>query len=186
MSSNYSTIDQLNEASTMIVVIGSMINFILGAVRLIGKILVFTRPILRHEPCSFYFLSSTCFNLSVILIIIPTRILSEGLYIDFAIYKLGICKIQFYSYYVIRTISVWLIVLACIDRYLHSSTILRIRQLSSIKTAKFLIDNTILFIFILFIHMIIFYEVVYVSDRFGDRALTCRVQSNCYRIFFEF
>lgn len=114
MSSIGDTVNKINVASTIVVVTVSILNFVLGAIGLIFNILIFIRPSVRREPFSYYFFASTCFNLFVVFIIIPVRIASEGYNIELANYNLGICKTEIFAFYVVRTISCWLIVLACI------------------------------------------------------------------------
>jgi hypothetical protein len=186
MSSTDVTINQINVASTVIVVTVSIVNLILGAVGLIFNVLIFIQPSLRREPFSLYFLSSTYFNLFVVFVIIPVRIVSDGFNMELANYNLGICKIEFFSFYAIRTISCWLITLACIDRYLHSSRNARIRQLSSLKMTRMAIRMTSVVIIISYSHMIIYYEITYMSDQFGNITPACYGQKGIYRTFVAF
>jgi hypothetical protein len=180
------TVNQINVATTVIVVIVSLINFVLGAIGLILNILVFTRPALRREPCSVYFFSSTCFNLFVVFVIVPVRIVSDGFNMELGNYNIGICKTEFFAFYVIRTISCWLIVFACVDRYLHSSIRPRIRRMSSYKTAKMTIGITIVTITIMYSHMIVYCEITYMSDQFGNITPACYGQKGLYRTFIAF
>ncbi|CAF1105540.1 unnamed protein product [Adineta steineri] len=186
MSSIDVRINQINTAVTVIIVVVSLINFILGTIGLLFNLLVFTRRPLRHEPCSLYLFSSTCFNLFVIIVIIPVRIASEGFNIDLGNYNLIICKIEFFTFYVIRTIPCWLIVLACFDRYLHSSPRAYIRQISSYKTAKISIGITSIVIIILHIHMPIYYEISNSVDQFGNITPGCYGRKGIYRTFIAF
>lgn len=181
MSNISETINLLNVAKSVIVLTLSLINFVPGIVGLVLNIIVFTRPTLRHEPCSLYFFSSTCFNIFVIFIVLPVRIVSNSFDIDLADYNLGICKIEIYSFHVTRTIFCWLIALACIDRYLHSSANIRIRRLSSLKTARLAIG-----IIILYSHMIIYFNITNGINSLGDIVPTCIAQKGIYRTFIAF
>lgn len=178
-----STVDQLNAASSAIVLASSFTNFIVGIVGLILNVLIFTRPTLRCEPCAIYFLSSTCFNLFVVLMVIPVRAVSSSFSIEMSNYNLGICKIEFFVFYVVRVVSCWLIAFACIDRYLHSSTNIDIRRFSSLKTARMAIGITTIIIAILYCHMIIFYEITYTTDGVGSIVSTCVSGKGTYRTF---
>ncbi|CAF1338804.1 unnamed protein product [Adineta steineri] len=104
MSSTDSTINQINTAVTTIVLSLSIINFIFGGIGLIFNVLIFTRPSLRGEPCSLYFLFSTYFNLFFIFVIVPVRVVSEGFNLDLANFNLVICKTELFTFYVARTI----------------------------------------------------------------------------------
>ncbi len=179
-------VNQINTATTVIIVTLSVVNFIIGAIGLTFNVLVFTRPSLRRQPCSLYFLSATWFNLFVIFVVIPVRIVSEGFNMDLANYNLGICKTEIFAFNTARTISCWLIVLACVDRYFHSSKSAHLRRISSLKTAKWAIGITIVAIPILYSHMIIYYEIYNIPNQFGNIIPECYGQKGIYRTFKSF
>ena len=183
MSSIDVTINEINLFTTINVIIFSILNIILGGFGLIFNIIIFSRRSLRNQSSSFYFLSSSFFNLFVIFVIIPVRIVSEGFNIDLANSNIIICKMEIYSFNVLRTIPCWLIVFACIDRYIHSSTNPNIRRISSLKTAKLTIGLTIVFIPILYIHMIIYYQIYNVPNQLGNIVPGCYGQKGIYRTF---
>ena len=106
MSNTTEAINQLNTATTTIGLILSLIDFPPGAIGLIFNVLVFTRPVPNRQLCSFYFLISTLFNLFVVYNILPVRIVSNSFNLDSANYNLGICETEFYSFYVVRVVSV--------------------------------------------------------------------------------
>ncbi len=183
MSSIDDIINQLNSAGSVIFISFSIINFALGSVGLIFNILVFTRPALRREPCSFYFLSSTCYDLFVVFLILPVRILSNSYNINGANYNVSVCKIETYIFFVARVISIWLIVMACIDRYLHSSSNERIRRMSSLKSAKISTGIITIIVLILYFHMLVYYEIGNVTNQFGTITPQCNSQKGIYRTF---
>ena len=177
------TVNQLNTIGAAVVLALSFVSFVPGAIGLIFNILVFTRPILRHKPCVLYFLSSTCFNLFVVFIILPVRIVSNYFNIDMGSYNLGICKTEYFAFYTIRAISCWLIAFACVDRCFHSSANIRIRRLSSLKTARMVIGFTTILMIILYSHMIVYYEITYTIDQFGNIIPMCNPQKGIYQTF---
>ncbi|CAF1398190.1 unnamed protein product [Adineta steineri] len=185
MSSINVIIPPLNTAASIISFILLCILFALGAVGLIFNIIVFTRPSLRREPCSLYFLSSTCINLFVIFLVIPLRILSNSFYIDLAYYNIGICKVEFFAFYSIRTISCWLIGLACADRFLHSTANPDIRRISSLKTAKITIGSIIIIISILYCHMIVYMSIKYAINQSGNVVSSCESENDIHRTFLS-
>jgi hypothetical protein len=183
MSSINDLINQLNTAGSIIFLAVSIINFALGSVGVLFNMLVFTRSTLRREPCSFYFLSSTFYDSFIVFLILPVRVLSNIYNINGANYNLGVCKIETYIFFVARVISIWLIVLACIDRYLHSSSSERIRRIGSLKSAK--ISSGILSIIVLisYSHMLVYYEIINVTNQFGIITPQCNSQPGIYRTF---
>lgn len=186
MSSIDATINQLNIAASVSFVAISVVNFVLGTIGLIFNMLVFTRLPLRREPCSLYFFSSTCYNLFVVFLVMPVRILSNAYNISASNGNLGICKIEYYTFYVTRATSIWLIVLACIDRYLHSSSHEHIRRMSSLKTAKISIIIISIAVAILYSHMLGYYEIANISNQYGGITPQCNGQKGIYRTFFGF
>ncbi|CAF0776493.1 unnamed protein product [Adineta ricciae] len=185
MPSDDILIQQLSTAAVVIFMVSSVVNFILGIVGLTFNVFVFARPTLRGQPCSFYFLSSTLFNFFVILIIIPLRILSNIYNIDPSIYSEGYCRIQTYAFYSTRAVSCWLITLATIDRYLHSSSNVSFRQMSSLKIAKLASGCTSLFVFIAYSHMIVYYSISTKTDRFGNISSQCSGPPGSYSVFLS-
>ncbi|CAF1256733.1 unnamed protein product [Adineta ricciae] len=183
MSNTTEAINQLNTATTTIALILSLINFPPGAVGLIFNVLVFTRPVLNRQPCSFYFLISTLFNLFVVFIILPVRIVSNSFNLDLANYNLGICKTEFYSFYVVRVVSIWLILLACIDRYFHSSSNIKLRRLSSLKMARISSSVLTLLMIVIYSHMIVYFEIANVTSQTGQATQTCNARKGTYRSF---
>ncbi|CAF0713320.1 unnamed protein product [Adineta steineri] len=161
----------------------SFVNFFLGIFGLTFNILVFTRPTLRREPCSLYFLTATCFIFFVILIIIPVRMISIGFNIDVGNENTRICKIEFFTFYTVRAICSWLITLICIDRYLHSSSNASIRRLSSLKNAKLTIGIICIIIPIFYSHTYVFLNLKYVIDQYGNVVSSCVIENSIYSTF---
>ncbi|CAF3109361.1 unnamed protein product, partial [Rotaria sp. Silwood2] len=116
----------------------------------------------------------------------PVRTIANNAYIDMANYNLGLCKIEFFAFFVARVMSFWSIVLACIDRFLHSSANIHMRRLSSLKTARLAIGITTVSMFILYSHMIIYYEIGNVTNQFGQIIPKCQGQAGFYRTFIAF
>lgn len=176
-------INQLNAvgtAATLGLYIGS---FVPGAIGLIFNVLIFTRPSLRREPCALYFLSATCLNLFVTVIIIPVRTVSNSFNLDLANYNVGICKVESFSFYATRATFCWLIALACFDRYLHSSANPAMRRLSSLKTARLTIIITSITIPLLYCHMVYYINIKISTGQNGNTVSQCIFENVTYRTF---
>jgi len=186
MSSNDILLNQINTVAFVLSVGLSLISFALGIVGLVCNVFVFTRPSLRRQSCSLFFFASTFYDLYVILIVIPVRILSNNFNIDSANYNLVCCKLETFSFFASRTISCWLIAAATIDRFLHSSSNASIRQLSSLKTAKLTIVIISITIPLVYSHMIAYFQIINVPDRFGNVVPVCNGQIGIYRTFLGF
>ncbi|UJR34487.1 hypothetical protein I4U23_021895 [Adineta vaga] len=123
------------------------------------NIYVFTRPCLRRHPCCMYFLSSSTAALVFTLINFPLRTLQYGYNIDPTSSSISICKMKFYFTYTMRAIISWYLVLACVDRFLHSSSISKIRRLSSFRMASRAIPIIFFLVSIGYSHVLIFYKI---------------------------
>ncbi|UJR25570.1 hypothetical protein I4U23_006915 [Adineta vaga] len=143
-----STIDQLNYVTRELNRYIPLIFLFLGTIGNILNIMVFTRPSLRKNPCSLYFISGSIINFVSLYIGLLTPFL--GLYnLDPTQYSPSLCKIRFYLRYSSITLSTWFILLACIDRYLSTSIHVHLRTWNSLRIAKRLILISTLIIFIL-------------------------------------
>jgi hypothetical protein len=110
----------------------------LGTVGNILNITVFTRPSLRTNPCSLYFISGNIANFISLYVGLITPFL--GLYNLDPTQKYDVlCKTRFYLRFVTITLSTWFILFACVDRFLSSSANVHYRSWSSLRLAKRLI-----------------------------------------------
>ncbi|CAF3641113.1 unnamed protein product [Adineta steineri] len=185
-SVDVTTINQINTTATIIVLVLSFFNFIFGGTGLTLNILVFRRPFLRRESCAVYFFWSTCYSLLVVFVIMPIRILSDGYSIDISIYNIVICKTEAYIFHVIRTISVWLILMACIDRYFNSSSKAQIRRMSSLKIARISTVFISILIIILYSPMMIYFDLTYSMNGSGNIVAACSSRKGICRSFDAF
>jgi hypothetical protein len=132
-----------------------------------------------------YFLASTYVNLFVVFVIIPVRIASGSFNTDPANLNNIICKIEILMFYVTRSLSCWLIVLACADRYVISSpNELWRRRFSSPKTAIRAIVITTVIIFLAFCHIPIYFNIS-TTNTVGQVVSTCVAQVGIYRTFIN-
>ncbi len=92
----------LNRIATEITIWGLIICFIFGGFGFLSNIYVFTRPSLRANPCSMYFLSSSIAGLIFLIVSVPFRVLQFGFNIDPTYYLLGFCKTEYYITYPAR------------------------------------------------------------------------------------
>ncbi|CAF3380512.1 unnamed protein product [Rotaria sp. Silwood1] len=112
----------------------------------LGNILnfcIFTRSKLRSVSCSWYFVAATCSNfialyMGCLIRVLATFDVNPRTPLESAIY----CKVRSYFTYGNLSLSIWLVVGACIDRWASSCISVRIRSISRVKTAKRIILNT--------------------------------------------
>ncbi|CAF1345291.1 unnamed protein product [Adineta ricciae] len=185
MSSVDQIIQQINTVTTTTTAIMYYTNFLLGVIGLSMNIFVLTRPSLRKTPCSMYFLSATFANLFIILVILPVRLLINIYSIDLTTYNVEYCKIQTFASFSTRALSCWLITMACIDRYLHSSNNASVSRLSSSKTAKLSIGLLCGLLPVMYCHMLIFYNIIQVKKPSGTMTYSCTLHDRTYSAFLN-
>ncbi|CAF1002531.1 unnamed protein product [Rotaria sp. Silwood1] len=126
-SVNNATI-QLNRYLPLLIYISGIIGNLLN-------IIVLQRPTLRSNPCALLFLFSSFSSLITIISGLTTR-LTAGWTIDLSETIGWLCKVRIFILFVSRTMVVWLLVFAAIDRWLSASIHTRRRNLSTLKNAQ--------------------------------------------------
>ncbi|CAF0939016.1 unnamed protein product [Rotaria sordida] len=126
--------------------------FLFGIMGNIMNCLVLSQRTLRSNPCALLFLASSFIGLISILLGLPTRILA-GWHVDPTATINWICKTRVFIVFSTRTMSIWLITLATIDRWLISSINIHRRQMSNLKNVKREIFITIILSILSYIHM---------------------------------
>jgi hypothetical protein len=131
------------------------------ALGLMGNILnciMFTRPLYRRTPSSIYFLSLSILAIIYLIWSIFPLIYTLG-HTDPQTQSLVYCKLRLYGSHVLGQCLRYIVVFACIDRFVVTRTNVRIRSLNSVQIA-------IKVIFIIFgvwlvasIHILIFMDI---------------------------
>ncbi len=145
------------------------------------NIIVFTRRALRTNPCSLYFLVGSINNIFVLYVALLSRYLAASWNFDPSARNNILCKLRFIFVYSSISLTLWITVLASIDRFLSSSDNLRLRRLSSIPIARKMLVFTIIFIFLIHSHILILFK----SGMDGN-VIMCTVFSYEYFIFMDF
>ncbi|CAF1251508.1 unnamed protein product [Adineta ricciae] len=157
------------------------IHIAFGTFGNVFNMIIFTRPNLRNNPCSIYFLASSINNLFFIYLLTALRYISFMLDLNFTQSSNLLCKISILVQYVPFSLVIWFPVLASIDRFLSSSRTVRLRQLSSVSVARRVIIGIYIVFLLIHVHMPIFYESAWDNDAFG-----CGISSYQYFLFFTF
>ncbi|CAF4170197.1 unnamed protein product, partial [Rotaria sp. Silwood2] len=147
----------LNNMSTQLNRYCSVFIFIFGVLGNILNCIVLSQRPLRKNPCSFFFLISSMANLTSILSGLTTRMLA-GYAVDLTNTIDWLCKLRVFVLMVSRTIALWLIALASVDRCLLSSANQQYRKMSSLKNSYRSIFIIILFSILLYVQLIYCYQ----------------------------
>jgi hypothetical protein len=119
---NADLIVSLNNASNTLNRYVSIFIFIFGMIGNFLNVLVLSQRTLRKNPSAAFFLASSVAGIIVILSGIISQMLS--------------CKIRNFILFGSRTVLLWMIVLATVDRWLSSSVAANLRSLSNLKNAR--------------------------------------------------
>ncbi|CAF0930515.1 unnamed protein product [Rotaria sp. Silwood1] len=130
-----SNIILINNISSQVNRYMTLFVFLFGIIGNSLNTLVLSQAKLRSNPCVLYFLGSSVSSLGIILVGLPTRLIDGWISTDPTNTNSLLCKLRIFLLYGFRTTSVWLIVLATIDRWLVSNTRVTRRFLSSRRTA---------------------------------------------------
>ncbi|CAF2350855.1 unnamed protein product [Rotaria sp. Silwood2] len=116
---------------------GVLCLLIIGTLGNLLNVYVFSRPHLRHNTCVLCLLLSSLLNFLVLIFGVFIRCLI-GYNLDLTYNSSIFCKIRHYVIYVSQSVSLWLIVLACFDRYLLSSSNIVRRQWTNQQNTFFI------------------------------------------------
>lgn len=149
--------------------------FCFGVTGNVLNIPVLSQRKLRKNPCAWLFLISSFANLISILFGLTTRIKS-GWDLDLTDTVPWLCKLRAFTVFSSRTIALWLITLATIDRWVLSSTHANRRKKSTLKNAQ--IGTLIISIasILLYIQMFYCYDVNLINAplKCYGKTIACR------------
>ncbi len=162
-----------------------IIFLIAGTFGHICNLIIFSKRTQRTNPISLYFLSATIANLIVLYCGVLIRYLQDIYNIDPVNNNNIVCRIRSFLLYVSFSLSNWYILLATIDRYLISSNANHRRQLSTIKNAYHTISFITIICILLYLHILILYNIQTFLNSFNHLQNFCYPQRGPYRIFSD-
>ncbi|CAF1586285.1 unnamed protein product [Didymodactylos carnosus] len=122
----------LGDMTTQMNRYASLPMLLLGLIGNSLNVYVFTRKVLRKNPCVILFFCSTIANFFALLVGLLARA-TLGFGWDPTVYNQAICKLKVFVLLSSQFIATWLITIATINRYLSSSRNAKVRQYSSQK-----------------------------------------------------
>lgn len=150
---------------------------ILGILGSLFNLIIFTQKKLRTNSCSVYFISTSIFNLLVIIFGITPVLLMSYLPDNSALNSSIFCKFRTYTTHTLLMLSRSSVALACIDRFALSSRSVHIRRLNQFHIAiKLIIIISILWL-IIPIHTIIYIDIQMPGYRCGAVGIYLSIYS---------
>ncbi|CAF1212286.1 unnamed protein product [Adineta ricciae] len=128
-------INIINNVSSQINRYLTLFIFLFGIIGSLLNLVVLSQPVLRGNPCVVYFLASSAFSLGILLVGLPSRIISGLIGTDPTNTNSWFCKFRLFFLYSFRTTSAWLIVFAAFDRWCSSNRKVYQRRFSSCQIA---------------------------------------------------
>jgi hypothetical protein len=132
----------LGTIQTVLTLYGNTIFMILGNIGNVFIVMIFSRQ--RENPCAIYLISSAVLN-SVYLTFADITGILIMYYPGRTMGTIFFCKMYAYAVNVMGQVPKTMIVFACIDRFLITSTSANFRAFSTLKRAKYFIFFSIVF-----------------------------------------
>jgi len=144
---------------------GLLFLFITGILGNSLNVYVFSRTHFRQNFCVLCLLISSCLNLiTVIFGVLIRSLISYN--IDWTYNSPILCKLRYYFIYVSKSASLWLIVFACIDRYLSSSLNILHRQWMTRKKINRIIFSILLLCLVSYTEVFYCMEASFITNGF--------------------
>jgi hypothetical protein len=164
-SSDDQLIAQLSYITILISRYGILILVILGTIGNTLNVIVFCQQKLRDSPCTLYLCIGACIDLTLTLTIaLPRMLVTYNL--DYSAIIGSLCKMCQFAYYCLSSLSIWMVVLATVDRFLISSRLATRRQMSSFHNAYRLIGGSSVLL------VSIFADLLYCADVVNSGVIT--------------
>lgn len=144
------------------------------------NILVLTRGTLNRHACSLYFLGLAIVNIFYCTVLLIINLLADGYQQDLSLNSSFFCKTLSFLLNFCPNVSLYLIVLASIDRFCASSISVQVRQFSNVRVARWLIT------FLLLCLTILFSGTLVVFDLSNNGFLLCTIDTTnvSYQVYF--
>ena len=156
-------------------------HILLGTFGNVMNSIIFMRPSLRSNPCSYYFWVSSINNIFYLYVGLLTRMLATGWDLNPIQYSNALCKLRMYFVYTSSSLIEWYMVVASIDRYLSSCSSARIRQWSSVKMARKVTLWTTVIVVVVYFHV----PVGFSNETVDGLPAPCDIYNHQYQMFFS-
>ncbi|CAF2322646.1 unnamed protein product [Rotaria sp. Silwood2] len=164
--------DLLRHISLQLIKIGVPIIVCISIMGNTLNIAVLCRYKMRKQACSLYFITLSIINLIYSPTILVVSLLSDGYQIKLNIRSLIACNLITYFGTLLSALSLYFIVFASINRWCASSSNTQRRNLSNVRTTKWLIFMIIIFFSLLFIISLV------TTGLNTDNTTNCGIQGN--------
>ena len=127
---------------------------------LANQVLFYSRKPLRATSCSLYFRALSLNDLAALYIYVLLQWLVDQYNFDPTKNFDWYCRLKTFLNSGLYTLSPYLVVMACFDRFCTSSTDARLRRIATVRVASYLIPCTCIFVFASYFHIFIWYQLI--------------------------
>ncbi|CAF1400602.1 unnamed protein product [Rotaria sordida] len=173
--SSVNLIAAINNVTLQLVRYFSIFIFLFGSIGNILNVLALSQRVFRSNPCAVFFLFSSVVNFIAILSGLLSRILS-GWGTDLTATNRFFCKLRGFVVNIARSVAIWYILFAMIDRWLLSCSKLQRRRMSSLKNAQRAMIISLIVATLVFSHVIYCHEpnLINAPQKCYGITITCR------------
>ena len=147
----------------------------LGIFGSICNISIFTSKEMKKSSCGFYFFCTALCEAFILAFGGISRLVTEHFHSNFIEHNPIFCKIRSYLIISSSQLSVYLLLMAAIDRCMTTSINVQYRTIGQLKMAYRIVSILTLFTFLMNIHALIFFEV----------QSTCIPRPGTYALYFS-
>ena len=140
MSISQSDLSLMVHLSTVSIQINRYVNAVLLLLGLVGNslsCLIFLQRVLRSNPCALYFLAASVSNMLFLSTLLSPMLDAWNEQFNLINTSSLLCKLIMFVILMSRTLSLWFITLATIDRYIVSSSDANRRKARNTRTAYY-------------------------------------------------
>ncbi|CAF1123681.1 unnamed protein product [Adineta ricciae] len=153
-----SLVSTLAFGQTILVQYVELILFIIGTVGSLLNILLFSQKKFRLNSCCIYFLAASISTIIMLFVGIIPQIYALK-HTPSPIFNRDFCKARTYLAQISAMLCRWLLIIACIDRCLLTSTDARLRRFTTVPIAQKLVLVFCIIWILIPIHVLIFADV---------------------------
>ena len=155
----YSAELNLQRLTDLMTLVALLVLIVLGSFGSVCNIIIFSSKDLKNNPCALYLLYTAVLELLILNFGILSRLASAHFGSTVLNENTIYCKSRAYLITAMTIIANYLVLLACIDRYMSTSSNVRQRAFSQMKVARWSASATIVAGLIINLHVFIFFDI---------------------------
>ena len=161
--------------TSRMILVSLVFLIVTGSFGSVCNIIIFSSKDLKNNPCALYLLCTAVFELLILNFGIISRLASDNFGSTLLFQSTIYCKTRSYLTTAISVTATYLVLLACVDRCMSTSTNVRQRAFSRVQVARWSAATTIVIGMIINFHSFIFFEI----------KIVCLPRPGVYALFYS-